>query len=230
MAANLESGRIVRALTVGIRAVRLPLCPIRRRMKARLGNRVVGLVEPFSWRSGSNAHRSPIPGFPGRRLKGFCTSIRVMNAVVESAPVHGGEYLLLLCMARYAADDGTRVFPSVATLAQDSRQNERTVQKQLRALESKGLIRRCGMSAHGTNNYTVVYTPRPTATPQVPKETSRGALERTTPVLRPSESSSNTSKNRQPPVDTPQVKPVRSYAVEAARKLLKDQTAFKETK
>src|SRR6267154_6144397 len=90
-------------------------------MEVRLGSRVVGWGEPFSRRSGNDlAHRFLIPGFPDRPLKGFCTSIKVMNAVVESAPVHGGEYLLLLCMARYAADDGSRVFPSVATLAQDS--------------------------------------------------------------------------------------------------------------
>ena len=175
----------------------------RRRIEARFGSRVVGCAEPFGRRSGNAlAHRSHIPGFQDRRLKGFCTSIRVMNAVVQSAPVHGGEYLLLLCMARYAADDGTRVFPSVGTLAKDSRQNERTVQKQLRSLEAKGLIQRVGNSKHGTNDYTIVIH-IPLAVDHPPKErgaaldADRGALECKTPALRPPESSSNTSKNHQ---------------------------------
>jgi hypothetical protein len=61
----------------------------RRSMCVRLGSRMVGWGEPFSRRSGNAlAHRFLIPGFPDRPLKGFCTSIRVMNAVVESAPVH----------------------------------------------------------------------------------------------------------------------------------------------
>lgn len=170
----------------------------------RLGSRAVRRIEPFSRRSSLTTHRTYAPAFPGRRLKGFCTSIRLMNAVVESAPVHGGEYLLLLCMARYAADDGTRVFPSVANLAKDSRQNERTVQKQLRTLEAKGLIQRVGLSAHGTNNYRVViHTPWPTATPQAREDTDRNALGSKTPGLGAPDSSSNTSKNRQERSETP---------------------------
>jgi hypothetical protein len=79
----------------------------------------------------------------------------LINAVVKYAPVKGGEYLLLLILAKYAADDGTRVFPSVDTMAKDTRQNRRAVQKQLRSLESKGLLVRVGETIHGTHNYRI---------------------------------------------------------------------------
>lgn len=197
----------------------------RRSMCVRSGTRMLGLVEPFS---GGRVERLTGHQSPGSRppLKGFFTSIRVMNAVVESAPVHGGEYLLLLCMARYAADDGSRVFPSVATLARDSRQHERTVQKQLRSLEAKGLIQRVGYSQHSTNDYKIViHIPLPVDHPPKEREAAldanRGALERKTPAPRPPDSSSNTSKNRQKLLATPHVKPV-SYAVEMVLKALKN--------
>jgi hypothetical protein len=68
-------------------------------------------------------------------------SIRLQNAVVEKAEVQGGAYLLLLILSRYASDDGSRVFPSVSTMARDTRQSERAVIKQLQILVSKGYLR-----------------------------------------------------------------------------------------
>jgi hypothetical protein len=88
--------------------------------------------------------------------KGLLLSISLINAVVKFAPVKGGEYLLLLILAKYAGDDGARVFPSVETMAKDTRQDRRAVQKQLRGLESKGLIVNVGESVHGTINYRIV--------------------------------------------------------------------------
>ena len=151
------------------------------------------------------------PVCKGHSLRGFTTSIRLLNAVVENAPTKGGEYLLLLCMARYAADDGTRVFPSVSTLAHDSRQSERAVHIQLRSLESKGLIVRVGVSRHSTVNYRIasekLYTggearssPSLNDVRTTPERGSR------TPERRSPDSLSNTSINRQTHEDTPHVK------------------------
>lgn len=47
---------------------------------------------------------------------------------------------VLLRLARYAADDGSRCFPGVAVLAVDSGRSERSVQRTLRALEGDGWI------------------------------------------------------------------------------------------
>ena len=62
-------------------------------------------------------------------------SIKVMNAVFERYPVGGGEMLLALALADHASDDGTRVFPSIRSLAVKTRQSERSVQYQLRKME-----------------------------------------------------------------------------------------------
>ena len=58
-----------------------------------------------------------------------------MNVVFERYPVGGGEMLLALALADHASDDGTRVFPSIRSLAVKTRQSERSVQYQLRKME-----------------------------------------------------------------------------------------------
>ena len=163
-------------------------------------------------------------------------SIRLINAVVESAPVHGGEYLLLICMARYAADDGTRVFPAVGTLARDTRQDQRSVHRQLRSLEEKGLIVRVGVSRHSTVNYRVAIEklstggddlkPSPvTVSTPTPDNHAR------TPDRRPPDSLSNTSLNRKKPELEKQEQIVKTeageQALQAIRDLLKSKPLFK---
>jgi len=150
------------------------------------------------------------PVCKGHSLRGLSLSIRVLNAIVESAPVHGGEYLLLICMARYAADDGGRVFPSISSLARDTRQSERAVHLQLRSLESKRLISRVGVSKHSTISYQIELgmlstggderpSPPVNVVPPTPERHPR------TPERRSPDSSSNTSLNRQVE-ETPHVK------------------------
>jgi len=164
------------------------------RFDSRVGSRFRCLVKCV--RAARLAGSLP-PVCQGRTLRGISLSIRLMNAVVETAPVRGGEYLLLLCMARYAADDGSKVFPSVATLAKDSRQHERAVQKQLRSLEAKGLIKQVGVSRHNTVNYRIVIN---MGAPKPPVAVV--GVNRDGPIFkvggpRTPESSSNTSLNRQ---------------------------------
>lgn len=140
------------------------------------------------------------PVCKGHPLRGFVLSIRLQNAVVENAQVKGGEYLLLLILSRYAADDGSRVFPSVSRLAKDTRQHPRNVQRQLRSLEAKGLIVRVGVSHHSTTNYRIAIeklgggaAPSPVA-----KSAPTGGNSIQRDGATPSDSSVDSSLNRQP--------------------------------
>lgn len=60
--------------------------------------------------------------------------------VFDRYPAGGGEMLLALALADHAHDDGTHIFPSIASLAVKSRQSERSVQYQLRKMEQSGWL------------------------------------------------------------------------------------------
>lgn len=63
-----------------------------------------------------------------------------MVHIWETYPNGGGELLLALALADWAADDGTGIWASVATMAKKTRQSERAVQMQLAAMRKAGLI------------------------------------------------------------------------------------------
>lgn len=67
-------------------------------------------------------------------------SARVTGLVFSRYPGSGGELLLALALADHAHDDGTHIFPSIARLAQKTRQSERSVQYQLRRMEQAGWL------------------------------------------------------------------------------------------
>jgi hypothetical protein len=70
-----------------------------------------------------------------------------MSAVFERYPHGAGEFTLALALADNAHDDGSHIFPSVATMAHKSRQTERNVQTHLAAMRKAGwllLVRRSG--------------------------------------------------------------------------------------
>jgi hypothetical protein len=67
-------------------------------------------------------------------------SVSVMSKVMKHYPGQGGEYTLAICLADFANDDGASIFPSVARLAHNSRQSERTVQRQLKRMVSEGWL------------------------------------------------------------------------------------------
>ena len=54
--------------------------------------------------------------------------------------------LVLLCMANYAGEDGLNCFPSISTLARNSRLASRTVQRHITKLLDMGLIRKGNQS------------------------------------------------------------------------------------
>lgn len=62
--------------------------------------------------------------------------------------------LLALALADHAGDDGTRVYPSVKALAEKTRQSERTVQYQLRAMEAAGWLILVGTNNGGRSKST----------------------------------------------------------------------------
>jgi hypothetical protein len=67
-------------------------------------------------------------------------SVRIMSEVFTRYPSGGGEMLLALALADHASDDGSRVWPSIPSLAVKTRQSERAVQLQLRKMESCGWL------------------------------------------------------------------------------------------
>lgn len=67
-------------------------------------------------------------------------SIKIMTMVFDRYENGGGEMLLALALADHAADDGTKVYPSIKALAEKTRQSERTVQYQLRRMEESGWL------------------------------------------------------------------------------------------
>jgi len=70
-------------------------------------------------------------------------SIHVLSWVRKSALTSDSrELLVLLALADRANDDGTGCWPSVRTMALESRCSERTVQRILHVLRERGLIRR----------------------------------------------------------------------------------------
>lgn len=63
-----------------------------------------------------------------------------MTAVFDRYPNGGGEMLLALALADHAHDDGQHIYPSIENLAVKTRQSVRSVQYQLRAMESAGWL------------------------------------------------------------------------------------------
>lgn len=87
-------------------------------------------------------------------------SIRIMSDVFARYPAGGGELLLALALADHAHDDGTRIFPRVAELASKTRQGERTVRYQLRAMQDSGWLIRCN-AGDGGRGRSVLYRINP---------------------------------------------------------------------
>jgi hypothetical protein len=63
-----------------------------------------------------------------------------MGLIFDRYPAGGGEMILALKLADHAHDDGTHIFPGIASLAEKTRQSERAVQYQLRRMEKSGWL------------------------------------------------------------------------------------------
>lgn len=140
-------------------------------LHTRCGNRRVVSEEPLSRRAGRKANCSLHHSFHARRLRGFCTSIRLVNAIRDNPPVKGGELLVLLMMALYASDDGRNVYPSIGTLAKQTNQSRRAVEKQVARLILQGVIQPFHQEFHKPTIYHILIpklTHIPAYVPKVP--------------------------------------------------------------
>lgn len=82
-------------------------------------------------------------------------SIKVMTAVWDHSAHKGSELLLLLALADFAHDDGTHIYPSVATMKHKTRLSERAVQYLLRSLVASGELVEDGKHTSGTTRYRI---------------------------------------------------------------------------
>lgn len=82
-------------------------------------------------------------------------SIRVMAAVWEHADASGGDLLVLLAMADFAADDGGGVYARQETLAAKARMKQRNLRYCLSELEAAGYISRVGKRQGGVVEWWV---------------------------------------------------------------------------
>lgn len=81
-----------------------------------------------------------------------------MSMVFRRYPEGGNERLLALAIADHAQADGTRVYPSVALLAEMTRQSERSVQRLLHSMLAAGwlqLVRKSSGRRGDTNEYRI---------------------------------------------------------------------------
>ncbi|MGY1490736.1 helix-turn-helix domain-containing protein [Methylobacillus pratensis] len=67
-------------------------------------------------------------------------SVLMMAQVFKRYPNGDGEMLLALAIADHADDEGENIYPSVKTLAEKTRQSERTVQRYLRKMVEIGWL------------------------------------------------------------------------------------------
>ena len=67
-------------------------------------------------------------------------SVKVMGFVWDYFPGGGGELLTALALADRANHDGSDIYPSVDTLAKQTRQSRSTVKRHLKAMVASGWL------------------------------------------------------------------------------------------
>lgn len=83
-------------------------------------------------------------------------SIHVLSHVLRYSEARLGARLVLIALAEFAHDDGTKAFPSVETLMERSRLGRTGVKDALRKLREAGEIVETGETARGVKVYRVV--------------------------------------------------------------------------
>ena len=129
-----------------------------------------------------------------------------MTAIWDKPPVGGSALLVLLALADNANDEGV-CWPSIATLARKCVLSERQVQRMLRSLETRGLVRteerKDEKGEHHSNVYTVLDVVTPVspggdiATP--PGGDNGVTLNRNRTVIEPPSEHLNRVQTRTPP-------------------------------
>lgn len=80
-------------------------------------------------------------------------SVHATSWVLKHSDERLANRLVLLVLADHAHEDGSKSFPSVATIAAEARLSRRAVQNCLRDLEENGSISTVGESHYGTTEY-----------------------------------------------------------------------------
>lgn len=97
----------------------------------------------------THAPRPAQPRFP------HILSVHAISWVLRYSEAELGDRLVLIVLADHAHADGTKAYPSLGTLAAESRMSERQVRRCLRNLEASGAISRTGTTPRGINVYHV---------------------------------------------------------------------------
>jgi hypothetical protein len=85
-------------------------------------------------------------------------SIKLMTMVWDRYPVGGNEMALALVLADHAHDDGSRIWPGLASMAQKTRTSRATVQRMLAHMQARGwleLVRPASGRQGDTNEYRI---------------------------------------------------------------------------
>lgn len=82
-------------------------------------------------------------------------SFHLVSWVLKHSEATLGGRLVMIVLAEFGHDDGTRCFPSVETIAERTRMSRRGVQEALRRLEEEGHIETTGTTKYGTTVYRI---------------------------------------------------------------------------
>ena len=83
-------------------------------------------------------------------------SVQAISHVIENSKQNGNPFMVLLMIANHAKSDGTGAWPSIPTLARESRISERTVQRCITRLVKEGELRvHQNAGPHGCHLYDV---------------------------------------------------------------------------
>jgi len=137
----------------------------------------------------------------------YAMSIKLMSKIFEADPVQfdSTQKLILLAMTDYASDDGTHIYPSIATLCKKTSLSERCLQKRIKEFRASGvLVMVRKQTAHRPREYRIaVHLIRPAPAAGVHDETHRG--EPQSPESEPDAPNTSVEPSVEPtPTDTPQ--------------------------
>lgn len=137
----------------------------------------------------------------------------------------GAAYLTLLILANRADPDGSNAYPSVETLARETRMSARQTRRILRVLEASGEVCAEGKSKYGTTNYRIVGVQAhmlallPGGGQDVrPGQPDRGGHQRATPghpKMLPPDITVSAERPYEPPVEIPSTARARARTDEA---------------
>ena len=93
-------------------------------------------------------------------------SVQAIGYVLEHSRATHSARLVLISLANHAGGDGGDCYPSIPTIARETRLGESTVRVALDRLKEDGEIVEVGTGPRGTRRFRLVLTPAGSAPPQ----------------------------------------------------------------